>query len=296
VADGLFGTGAFIGNPNIQRQGARARELAQRRDVNTLPDPRTYAAVAGLFGTAPDQMGFSVLHPQYQQIQQVALPAFVAGTALSFTPAIGKNIASNVLESVTNKNALALAQANNTFTSNSYGYGFGRRMGYPQEKGTPIEKLFANFADNIKSDEAKSQFRQSMLNRAQNFRSSKALTTEFDFNGYKGFLDTNRFGDTRIRIKDGDDVVAAARLDKGMLDSIAVSEKYKGQEIGKDLLDFIDRTKIGNVYEVPDRSPGFVKIQKSLLLDRKKEGVDPTVPTPLTYIDPFGNTISDTVR
>ncbi len=89
MADRLFGTGAFIGNPNIQRQGAKARELAQRRDVNTLPDPKTYAAVTGLFGTAPDQMGFSVLHPQYQQIQQVALPAFVAGTALGVAPLFG---------------------------------------------------------------------------------------------------------------------------------------------------------------------------------------------------------------
>ena len=34
----------FFGNPNIQRQGAAARQLAQGRDVNTMPDPRTYAA------------------------------------------------------------------------------------------------------------------------------------------------------------------------------------------------------------------------------------------------------------
>jgi hypothetical protein len=34
-------------NPNIQRQGEAARRLAAMRDVNTLPDPRTYAAVSG---------------------------------------------------------------------------------------------------------------------------------------------------------------------------------------------------------------------------------------------------------
>lgn len=291
MAEGLFG-GAYFGNPNIQRQGARARALAQQRDVNTLPDPRTYAAVSGLLGTPPDQMGFSVLNPQYEDIRRVADPAFAIGTALGFAPAAGRNVVGNILESVTDKNALALAQANNTFTSRSPGYGFGRRMGYPQEKDTPVDRLFANFADNIKTDAAKEQFRASMLDRAQSFKGKKALTTEFDFNGYKGFLDTSRFGDTRVRIKDGDNLVAAARLDKGMLDSIAVSEKYKGQEIGKNLLDFIDKSKIGNIYEVPDRSPGFIKIQKALLSDRQKQS--PTV-SPM-YADPFGNTISDTMR
>jgi len=85
MADGLFG-GAYIGNPNIQRQGERARALAQQRGVNTLPDPKTYAAVQGLFGTAPDEMGFSVLNPQYQSIMQTAQPAFALGTALGLAP------------------------------------------------------------------------------------------------------------------------------------------------------------------------------------------------------------------
>lgn len=86
----LGGGGASFGNPNIQRQGAKARALAAKRDVNTLPDPRTYAAVSGLLGTAPDEMGFSVLNPQYQAIQQVAQPAFALGTALGMAPAAGK--------------------------------------------------------------------------------------------------------------------------------------------------------------------------------------------------------------
>lgn len=76
----------FFGNPNIQRQGAKARALAAQRDVNTLPDPRTYAAVSGLLGTAPDQMGFSVLNPQYESIMQTARPAFATGTALGVAP------------------------------------------------------------------------------------------------------------------------------------------------------------------------------------------------------------------
>ncbi len=79
----------FFGNPNIQRQGARARALAAQRDVNTLPDPRTYAAISGLLGQAPDEMGFSVLNPAYEDIQRVARPAFAVGTALGIAPLMG---------------------------------------------------------------------------------------------------------------------------------------------------------------------------------------------------------------
>ena len=84
----------FFGNPNIQRQGARARALAAKRDVNTLPDPRTYAAISGLLGQAPDEMGFSVLNPDYEGIQRVARPAFAVGTALGIAPMMrGMNLA-----------------------------------------------------------------------------------------------------------------------------------------------------------------------------------------------------------
>jgi hypothetical protein len=71
--------GAFFGNPNVQRQGARARALAAQRDVNTLPDPLTYAVVQGLLGTRPDEMGFSVLNPDYEKIRKAAEPAFALG-------------------------------------------------------------------------------------------------------------------------------------------------------------------------------------------------------------------------
>jgi len=78
--------GAFFGNPNLQRQVARARALAEKRDVNTLVDPRTYAAVQGLLGTAPDQMGFSVLHPDYQKIRETAEPAYALGLLAQAAP------------------------------------------------------------------------------------------------------------------------------------------------------------------------------------------------------------------
>jgi hypothetical protein len=70
----------------IQRQGVRARAIAQQNDVNTLPDPRTYAAMSGLMGTRPDEMGFSVMHPDLAGIKEVADPAFAAGTALGIAP------------------------------------------------------------------------------------------------------------------------------------------------------------------------------------------------------------------
>ena len=73
-------------NPNIQRQGAAARELASMRGVNTLPDPKTYAAVSGLLGTAPDEQGFSVMHPQAAGIKSAGEAGFYAGSALGVAP------------------------------------------------------------------------------------------------------------------------------------------------------------------------------------------------------------------
>jgi len=78
--------GAYFGNPNLARQGARAREQYQQRDVNTLPDPTTNVIFNGLMGTRPDQMGYSVLHPDYQNLREVADPAFAVGTALGVFP------------------------------------------------------------------------------------------------------------------------------------------------------------------------------------------------------------------
>lgn len=78
--------GAFFGNPNIQRQGARARALAGQRDVNTLADPRTYAIVQGLLGTRPDEMGFSVLNPNYEKIKKAAEPAYALGLLAQASP------------------------------------------------------------------------------------------------------------------------------------------------------------------------------------------------------------------
>jgi hypothetical protein len=73
-------------NKKLAKQGEKSRKLAESRDVNTMPDPKTYAAVMGLLGTRPDEMGFSVAHPQYKEIMDVAVPAFYAGTAAQVAP------------------------------------------------------------------------------------------------------------------------------------------------------------------------------------------------------------------
>jgi hypothetical protein len=75
-------------NPNIQRQGEAARKLAAMRDVNTLPDPRTYAAVSGFLGQAPDEMGFSVMHPDREGIKTAGQVGFGVGTALQVAPMV----------------------------------------------------------------------------------------------------------------------------------------------------------------------------------------------------------------
>lgn len=56
------------------------------RDVNTLPDPRTYAAVSGFLGQAPDELGFSVMHPDREGIKKAGQAGFGVGTALQVAP------------------------------------------------------------------------------------------------------------------------------------------------------------------------------------------------------------------
>ena len=89
MADGLFGEGgAYFGNPNIARQGARARALAQQRNVETLPDPRTYGFVSGLLGSSPDELKMSVLSPNTQAAKEAAYYGAQLSNALAIATAI----------------------------------------------------------------------------------------------------------------------------------------------------------------------------------------------------------------
>jgi hypothetical protein len=81
-------TKPFFGGAGTKKYAA-AKKRAEQGDVNTLRDPKTYATVAGFFGERPDEMGFSVLHPDYQAIKDVAEPAFGLGIAAQAYPLIG---------------------------------------------------------------------------------------------------------------------------------------------------------------------------------------------------------------
>jgi hypothetical protein len=97
-------------NPNIRRQGEAARRLAAMRDVNTLPDPRTYAAVSGFLGQAPDELGFSVMHPDAEGIKKAGQAGFGVGTALQIAPAMGALRAAGVGPSSAGRPASAASQ------------------------------------------------------------------------------------------------------------------------------------------------------------------------------------------
>jgi hypothetical protein len=80
--------GAAFGRYTTGKKYQGAVKRAKEADVNTLADPRTYAAVMGLLGSAPDQLGFSVMHPDYKGIQKAGERGFVGGTVLGIAPAV----------------------------------------------------------------------------------------------------------------------------------------------------------------------------------------------------------------
>jgi len=78
--------GAAFGQFTSGKKYQAAKTRAEQADVNTLPDPRTYAAVQSLMGVPPDEQGFSVLHPDYQNIRSVADPAYAASLLTALSP------------------------------------------------------------------------------------------------------------------------------------------------------------------------------------------------------------------
>lgn len=178
---------------------------------------------------------------------------------------------------------LAQARANNTFTGQAPSA--GSQVGYTQPRGTPVEKLFSNFADNPKaSPEAQATFRQKMLERAdadpKEFAKDPVETYKAAMpGGLTVTVDAAKHGTTRVRVTDASGkLMGAARIKKGLIDSIATAEGARGRGIGADILRFIDREKIGNIHEVPDRSPGFVKIQKKVIGEAGRASLDLGLP------------------
>lgn len=87
----MMATGAYTGNPNIAKQGARARQIAQARNVSDIADPRTYGFMQGLLGSAPDELGYSVFDdPETKRAaQQAAEVGLVGGGLLGSIPVLG---------------------------------------------------------------------------------------------------------------------------------------------------------------------------------------------------------------
>lgn len=164
------------------------------------------------------------------------------------------------------------AKALNTFKMADRSSEYGRLTGYPQPAGTPVEKLFSNFADNNNSTpEQLRAFQEAMFNRANKRHgvTGEHLTDEMTQmpwgNSTYEIVTNPRFGRVGVRDVQGGLARAAASLENGYLDSIATHPDFSGQGIGYNLLKFIRDNNLGNVQEVADRSPGFVKMQKKLL-------------------------------
>jgi hypothetical protein len=88
LGGGMKDGGAAFGRYTTGKKYQKAVKQAKEADVNKLPDPRTYAFVSGLLGSAPDQLGFSVMHPDYKGIQKAGERGFVGGTVLGVAPAV----------------------------------------------------------------------------------------------------------------------------------------------------------------------------------------------------------------
>ena len=172
--------------------------------------------------------------------------------------------------------ALVVAQKGNTFTGQAIGA--GTIVGKTQAKGTPVEELTANFATAPMSPTRLDKFRGDMFKRANADLKGNVLSTtqKLDDTIEVRLATAQRYDtmeakthvDTRVQlVKDGE-VIGAARIQDGMLDSIAIAKGAKGQDLGYKLLRWLDDNKVANVDEVPDRSKGFVAIQKRVIADR----------------------------
>ena len=85
-------TGAYTGNPNISRQGARARQIAQARNVSDIADPRTYGFMQGLLtGSTAGELGYSVFDdPETKRAaEKAAEVGFIGGGLLQAIPVLG---------------------------------------------------------------------------------------------------------------------------------------------------------------------------------------------------------------
>lgn len=194
-----------------------------------------------------------------QRAMDYAADAFGGGNALGGMSAQAGKLAQQQMMA-----GLLRARAANTFTGQAPGAGV--HVGMTQPKGTPTDKLFSNFADAPGANIDK--FREAMLNRATGspatYRMDDVATSTQPFGDNWVRTDAAKGGGTRVQVYDNTgETLASAKMKGGMIDSIASSQKGSG--VGSDLLRYLDEQQLANIYEVPDRSPGFVRIQKQVI-------------------------------
>jgi hypothetical protein len=137
---------AFGFNPNLRKQGALARAKAAARDVNTLPDPKTYAAVAGALGTPFEDQGWSVFHPKREGIRQAADVGYATGIGAQLAP-VGGPLARASKALAPKAGELAMEAASRTGAP-VYGLGVVERGGNPSKVSKFIEDVNSQYPTN----------------------------------------------------------------------------------------------------------------------------------------------------
>lgn len=277
AAKGVMGTAAATTTGRVfQGAGTAGTELAAMTTSSaaleghmpTLQDFADNAVLLGGFKAANH-----VAKGMYNVYRQTGKgPSEIVGDAAA-NPSVTADLARDYA-------GLERARENNTFVGQAPAA--GRQVGMTQPKGTPVDKLFSNFADGMTPDGV-TEFRGKMFDRAnqdpKQFAKDAVATTDMPFGeGLIARIDAAKAGNTRVQILEGDTVLAAARVQKGMFDSVAVIDAAKGRGIGADLVRFLRREQIANVEEVPDRSPGYVKVQKAVLAEDVGLPTEPGLP------------------
>lgn len=78
--------GAYLGYPNLKRQGAKMRKAAEGRIPENLQDPRTYGFMSGLLGTSPEDLGMSVMSPNTAAAKNAAYYGYQLSNASQVAP------------------------------------------------------------------------------------------------------------------------------------------------------------------------------------------------------------------
>ena len=329
-------TGAYYGNPNIQRQGEKARQIAQQRSVSDIADPRTYGFMQGLFGTAPDQLGYSVFDDSAtkQAAKKAAEVGFVGGGLFGSLPILGAalkgyakiNVAKNIASPYPQQAALNLAQqraalpvelgglglpVGNTPEMRAQAMGFDINL-FHGTKGDflsfdPFNPIFATEVADIANLYASKKLGANVM--PLKFRGKELTVSDLNKDGKNGYFAENLAKKLGL-YKEGDKLNLSDMRERELVNELS---KY-----GIDRLKITDMGDMGGSqtqYVLPARSDNvrsrfaaFDPFRKDVatatamgvalpdLLAQPVNQYQPTYETSPTYTDPFGNTIGSSIR